>query len=170
LPEQVWRCLLQVITAQESLLKRHATKPSDEWYTGRCTSPLKTPHAQNTHKTTLGILLHETKIDHLLPGRSSRVSSRWQCCFIHGITRCSWIGVDQSTLLVPCDSGSTRKVFSSMCRIHPTLAVACDTKHDYLRKCKIALHHAGGPAFLSGLQKGDVIVEVEGKAVTAGVQ
>jgi hypothetical protein len=85
-PEQVWRCLLQVITAQEALLKRHATKPSDEWYTGRCNSPLKTPHAQNTNKTTLGILLHETKIDHLLPGRSSRVSSRWQCCFIHGIT------------------------------------------------------------------------------------
>ena len=57
-----------MLNAQEALLKRHATKSSSDWYAEGKRSPLKSSHAHNTHKTTLGILLLETKIDHMLPG------------------------------------------------------------------------------------------------------
>lgn len=69
LPESIEE-LRQVLHAQAALLEGHSTSASDEWYSEGTHTPLKgkNAHHSNQPKTTLGILLLETKVDHLLPG------------------------------------------------------------------------------------------------------
>ena len=67
LPESIEE-LRQVLRVQAALLEGHSTSASDEWYSQGRQTPIKGKSTHPSHKTTLGILLLETKVDHLLPG------------------------------------------------------------------------------------------------------
>ena len=67
LPESI-EDLREVLYAQEKALQENASYSSADWYTEGTHNSLKGRDIHNTHKTTLGLLLLETNIDHLLPG------------------------------------------------------------------------------------------------------
>ena len=67
LPESIGD-LREVLHAQERELLEKASSGSAEWYTEGRHRSLKGKDTHNTHATTLGLLLLEAKIDHLLPG------------------------------------------------------------------------------------------------------
>ena len=67
LPESI-EDLREVLYAQEKELQENAKYSAADWYAAGTHKSLKGKDIHNTHKTTLGLLLLETKIDHLLPG------------------------------------------------------------------------------------------------------